>query len=537
MRELRAFALAVGCAMGCAETDEEGWVDAGADEVAPESEALEAAPSFCASLPPPPASGQWQSSRVKYDSNGTLTYTADSAKNRIPDFSYAGYRYGEATPPNVTVRKTIGPVSGDDTAKVQAAIDEVGARTPDSNGFRGAVLLQPGRYDIAGVLRIKKSGVVLRGSGDGSDASTSTILVGKGDSPHQRTLIVLGTGDSTPWDTGSATNVTDSFVQVGARSFKVADPTRFDVDDEVVITHPSSQKWIDALGGGGVVSSAKWSAGSKDITYVRRIRAIDGTKLTFDAPIFNHLDKAIAQARVAPVTSRNLVARVGLEKLRVDIETDGGEDEDHAWDAIGVVGAEDSWVRDVTALHFGHAGVFTSGAIRISVLDVEARDPVAIKTGGRMYNFDAESRSQLVLFSHCKATNGRHHFISNGTSSTSGIVWHRCTSNSSTSEGHRHWSQGLLYDRIEATGGSIALINRGDWGTSHGWGAAHSVVWNYNKKVEVQKPPTAQNYAISSSGSIDTNNHWPGPQGFSQIQSGKLVPESLYEAQLCDRLQ
>jgi hypothetical protein len=107
----------------------------------------------------------------------------------------------------------------------------------------------------------------------------------------------------------------------------------------------------------------------------------------------------------------------------------------------------------------------------------------------------------------------------------------------SDSEGHRHWSQGLLFDSINATGGVIQLINRGDWGTSHGWASAHSVIWAYNKATRVQKPPTAQNYMISSSGSVRTDHRFPGPRGFSQIQSGELVPASLYEAQLCDRLR
>ncbi|HEY1015656.1 MAG TPA: hypothetical protein VGE07_23300, partial [Herpetosiphonaceae bacterium] len=355
----------------------------------------------------------------------------------------------------------------------------------------------------------------------------------------QRTLVIIGNNDSTPWTAGSATNVTDQFVQVGSLSLNVADPGRFSVGQEVIVTHPSTQAWINAIGGGGTGSDPWWAAGSRDIQWIRRVKSISGTRLTLDAPIFNHLDRGLAQATVAPVASRNIIGEAGLENVRIDIQTAGGEDENHVWDGIVFRGAENSWVKNATVLHFGHAGVMTQGAIRITVEDVQALDPVGIRTGERFYNFDAESQSQLILFTRVHATNGRHHFISNGTQSASGIVWHRATEGGgSTSEGHRQWSQALLFDSITASAGStIGLISRGDYGTAHGWGNVHSVIWNYNSTHMVQKPPTAQNYVISKAGTINTSNPFPGAQGFSEIRAGTLQPASLYEAQLCDRLE
>ncbi len=493
-------------------------------------------PSYCSSYPPPSRAGQWQSSIVRYNSAGRLTYTTDAADNRIPDFSYAGYHYGQAEPPLLPVVQTIGPVSGDNTANIQAALDQVGARTPDANGLRGTLRLLPGTYEIRGSLRLDRSGVVLRGAGDGSNAASNTILIARGDTPHQRTVVRVGTGDGSPWhNTAAATNVIAD-AKVSATSLRVASTAGLAAGNEILIRHPSTAAWIAAVDGGGLVNSADWTPGSTDIPYVRRIVRIVGDQIDLDAPIYNHLKRGLAQATVAKVTSRSLVNHVGVEDLRIDIETAGGVDENHAWTAISVVGAEDSWVRGVTALHFGKAGVETSGAIRITVTDTQALSPVAIVTGGRMYNFNAEANSQLILFTHCAATGGRHHFISNGTSSASGIVFHRCTSDGSSSEGHRRWSQALLFDSINATGGSILIGNRGDWGTSHGWGAVHSAIWNYTKGMAVQQPPTGQNYAVSRAGSR-ANPPWPGPAGHVEIQAGELVPESLYEAQLCDRLR
>lgn len=493
-------------------------------------------PALCTEQPTTPAPGQWQSTRVRYES-GELVYARDGERNRIVDFSYAGYHYGERALPNVPVVTTLAPVAGDNTAHIQAALDEVGNRTPDENGLRGAVLLSPGRYVIEGTLRINKSGVVLRGSGRGTSAS-DTILIGRGDTPHQRTLVVLGSGSGNPWTLGPATNITTQFVEVGSLSFDVQDPSLFEVGQEVMVIHPSPRAWIDAVGGGGTNSDAAWAPGSKDMTWVRRIRGISGNTITLDAPVYNHIDRALVQGRVARVTNRSLVREVGIESLRIEVETAGGEDENHVWDTIGFVGAEDSWARDITTLHFGKAGVFTARSIRITVEDVEALDPVAIRTGSRMYNFNTEAQSQLILFTRCRATNGRHNYISNGVQTSSGIVIHRSfSSGDSDSEGHRHWTQAMLFDNVTSPSGAIKLINRGDYGTSHGWGAVHSVIWNTNGSVQVQKPPTAQNYVISPTANPNTNFPFAGAQGHVERQSGKLFPASLYEAQLCARLR
>jgi hypothetical protein len=274
-----------------------------------------------------------------------------------------------------------------------------------------------------------------------------------------------------------------------------------------------------------------------DIVYYRRLTAISGTTLTLDVPVYNHLDRSLAQSYVAKVTSSH-ITQAGVESLRIDIVTAGGEDENHAWNGVQVQGAHDSWIRGVTALHFGYAGFRLDGAVRFTVENSKALDPVGIRTGSRFYNFSIERRSQMVLFTNCEATFARHSYISNGVSVSSGIVFHRSRQRGGGSEGgHRHWTQGILYDNItELASGQVLLINRGDFGTSHGWGTAHSTIWKYNSEMLAQQPPTAQNYAISNAGHFRTSVYFPGPRAHEELRSGELVPFSLYEAQLCDRL-
>jgi hypothetical protein len=495
-------------------------------------------PIFCASVSSAPTGDQWQTERVFYE-NGKLSYATDAQQNRIPDYSYAGYRYGQQPLPVALEAVRVSAADGDDTARIQEALDAVAALEPNAQGLRGAVVLDPGVYEIAGTIRIDGDGVVLRGSGSGDDPAVDSVLQIVGNSPASRAGVLAGSGDGSPWSTGEGTKITTPFVPVGSLSFDVEDASGFAVGDDVMVRHPSSQAWIDAVEGGSTGADAAWSAGSMDLYWIRKIAAIEGNAVTLDAPIFNHLDSALTQSLLLPISERNLRSHVGVEDLRVDIQTLGGEDEAHAWDAVRLAGVEDSWVRNVTALHFTQSGVETTGALRVTVQDCTAIEPVGVRTGGRFYNFDAEGNSQLILFTENLARDGRHNMIANGTESASGIVFHRTQDEGdSASEAHRQWTQGMLYDsNYGETSDTIQLISRGDYGTGHGWAGVHSVIWNYTGTMRVQQPPTAQNYAFSSQGTLQTSYPFPGPDGEADVRdTGELFPPSLYEAQLCERL-
>lgn len=87
----------------------------------------------------------------------------------IPDFSMCGYMGGGVRIPDVAVVIELMPTSGkgDDSTRIQRAIDTVSSQPLKANGFRGAVLLKKGKYRIYEPLVIKTSGVVLRGEGPG----------------------------------------------------------------------------------------------------------------------------------------------------------------------------------------------------------------------------------------------------------------------------------------------------------------------------------------------------------------------------------
>lgn len=494
---------------------------------------------------------QWQSTIVAVEADGSLRYTRDAEGNMIPDFSHAGYRGGGVDLPPVAAVMTIGPVLGDNTAHIQAAIDQVGAMPLDSLGFRGAVQLAPGYYEIHGTLRIPYSGVVLRGAGDGADTTVHTVLAGIGNVPNQRDILVVGGGSDTRWGgrvADTKVDLSSDRVLVGQYHIEVEDASPFAPGDNIVLYHPCTQAWLDAINGGGMNSDPPWTLGSQPLIFNRRIVAIEGQRLELDVPVYNTLDRSLAVSYIYTYDRAGLVTQVGVEDLRIDIETAGGQDEAHAWNAVGLVQVEDAWVKGCTFLHFGLAGVYTATATRITITDCRALDPVAQVTGARMYNFNLLRASSQVLVQQSHATNGRHHYVSNGTSSVSGCVFWRCTSAGAytSSEGHRRWTMGLLYDNlIESAVRSpglrlLGLYNRGDYGSSHGWAAAHSVAWHCDMgggQLLVQKPPTAQNYAIGCKGQVNGAGPFSGPAGYIEgANTPGLVPESLYEAQLAARL-
>jgi len=96
--------------------------------------------------------------------NSKITYTQDAKGNRILDFSYCGYKASEQDIPSVNNAIFVSQREGDATDAIQRAIDYVSSLKPNKQGFRGAVLLDKGTFNLSKSLWIRTSGVVLRGS-------------------------------------------------------------------------------------------------------------------------------------------------------------------------------------------------------------------------------------------------------------------------------------------------------------------------------------------------------------------------------------
>ena len=193
--------------------------------------------------------------------NGKLKYTPDSLGNRIPDFSFCGYKAGEQTIPDATVKVVVPVSDGDATLRIQSAIDYVSKLPADAQGIRGAILLQHGKYKVEGSLKLHTPGVVLKGSGFGDDG---TVIIGAG--KDRSTLIQLA-GKNDRNISGSAA-ITSEYVPVNANTIHIAGTHQFQKGDHILITRPSTKEWIETLGTdhfGGGITSLGWKPGQRPV--------------------------------------------------------------------------------------------------------------------------------------------------------------------------------------------------------------------------------------------------------------------------------
>jgi hypothetical protein len=192
---------------------------------------------------------------------------------------------------------SVRPAGGDDTELLQQAIDRVSALPVRENGFRGAVLLRPGRYRVAGHLEMRASGVVLRGSGNATLAATGT---------GRRTLIEMGNGAEAA--TGPPVGVTDETVAAGGMVLTIESADGLRPGDRITITRPSTAAWIAALGMSGLPGTyanqrLDWAPGSRNLVWDRTVAAVDAARrqITLDAPITTALERRYGGGTVARV--------------------------------------------------------------------------------------------------------------------------------------------------------------------------------------------------------------------------------------------
>jgi hypothetical protein len=480
-----------------------------------------------------------------YDANGcpvsSLVYTGPDGKlvyepyancgdtrklNLIPDWSSCGYMGGGVAIPDVPVKVTISPVSGDNRSGIQAAIDYVSKLPRDANGFRGAVLLTKGRYAVEQTLRITAGGVVLRGDGQNPEG---TVIVDTGQ--DQDTLIVVEGGSRADF-TNMRARITDSFVPVGAACFQVSSTASFSVGDRVIVHRQTNDKWIDDLN----MRQYGWTASYYEDRWERVITAIDANVVTLDVPIVQAIDEQYGGGEIYKCAIGNRIRQVGIENLWLESEYDSPTDETHGWNAIELSNVEDAWVRQVTSRHFGYSCVsLLRGARNVTVQDCACLDPKSQITGSRRYSFNFDDCC-FVLVQRCFAREGRHDFITGSRVPGPNVFVDCLAINCHADSGNHHrYAEGTLFDNVKVT--TLAVENRQTSGTGHGWSGAQTMFWNCEATTICHTPLGAMNWAIGIVGARRLGSWAPQePLGYWEFLGVHVCPRSLYYKQLEDRL-
>lgn len=481
--------------------------------------------------PPDPPDPPVSTALVYLGSNGVVNYnlyanTGETNKvNRIPDFSMAGYAGGGVALPQLTVVKTITAMAGDNRAAIQAAIDEVEAMTPGTDGYRGAVLLKAGTYNVSGPVYIEQSGVVLRGEGQGT---AGTVL--RATQTAQHTLVqVKGSGSGVPEVAGSRKKITTAYVGTGAVSFDVENAAGFAAGNDIAVYKVPNQAWIDDL----QMAQYGWTLQDYDIIFERKIKSVTGNTITLDAPIVDPLQNKYGGGYIFKTNVTGRITNCGVENMRIVSVYSGEEDENHGWNAVSLERARNCWVRKVTAQYFGYACVSISDqSVFNTVEECAMLDPKSEATGGRRYSFNLEYGSAFNLFQRCYTRKGRHDFVT-GSRVPGPNVFFDCYAAETLSDigPHHRWSTGLLFDNIY--GGQINVQNREASGSGHGWAGAQTLFWNCTSSktgIRAENPKGAINWTIGGTGPAKLGD------GYFESWGTYVEPRSLYLAQLKDRL-
>lgn len=486
-----------------------------------------------------------QSSWAYPGADGRLVYRRTPLGDRILDYSALGFRQGAEPIPKVPVRETLSPQPGDDGGAIQAALNRVGALPPDANGFRGAVLLTAGHYEMTNTLLITMSGVVLRGAGP--EATTIQL-----NSTNQAGLLTISGTDGWYETAGASWPIADKYVPVGARSLHVQDPAGLAVHDRVMVHRPATTNWLHDIG----MDAVGWLPGKEDIFYDRTITRLEGSLVTLDAPLANSLDQRYGGGRLFKYSWLGRIRNVGVEDLCAASGFDPSilatntaslnfgmvyyADINHPQRFVFINLAEDVWVQNVTSRHFINGFTQVEKRTRsITVRGCRNVEPVAPLLGGLRYSFD--NLGQLVLIQDCHDDHGRHPYA-NLSTSAGPAAFVDCVATNCYAEcsPRHHWTTGAMYDNVFNLGpDGIHVRNWGSLWGGRGFTGANCALWNcLGGYFVVNNPPTAQNWLIGARGVIglgspDVGSNEPGLYDAIGIQ---VRPRSLYHAQRQQRL-
>lgn len=448
---------------------------------------------------------------------------ASSLAQPLPlDYSYCGYRQSEVPIPSVKSVVYVEWKDGNNSERIQQAIDYVASLKPDKQtGLRGAVLLGEGVFTLSQPLRISASGVVLRGT-----SKQQTVLRKLG-TDRGALLYLEGRNDRRITDTLS---IADDYVKVGALKVSAA----LKAGDEVLVWRPSPAAWVkhlgcDTWGGGSRLGYWAWHAGDVDIRWDRTVMA-DGS---LNAPITTALDARWGGAKVLRYVWPGRISDSGVENLTLESDYNRSlpMDEDHCWNGIYVASARDCWVRMVNFRHFaGSAVVVQPTGSRITVEDCISKAPVSELGGMRRRTF--YTMGGQTLFQRCYSEYGINDFVA-GPCAPGPNAFVGCDTKESLgfSGSTGQWASGLLFDGVNIDGNDLRFCNLELEKYGAGWNTANSTLWQSTASgIECYSP--------DSDAVCVAYGCWAQFQGNGIIEQANehVNPWSIYQKQLADRL-
>ncbi len=295
-----------------------------------------------------------------------------SATGRLPDFSFAGYRHGEAEIPTVPVSTDVrkhgarGDGYTDDTAAFRRAVEAT---------ERGAILVPAGRYVLTEIITIRRSGVVLRGEGP----DRTVLVCPKSLEQVHGKEIVDGfkskwafTGGFITFRGGAASSPAASVVEParrGDRDVVLSDTAAFPTGAWIRLTMANARSLGRHLHGDRHdPGPATFQEYKFFMDWVARVAARNGHRITLDRPLRLDLRE---EWEPQAWTWHPLVEDVGVENLA--FEFPGVPKRPHlqeeGFNALQFSGVVNGWVRNVLFIDCDN-GVMLNGCRWVEVRDV-----------------------------------------------------------------------------------------------------------------------------------------------------------------------
>jgi uncharacterized protein (TIGR03435 family) len=486
-----------------------------------------------------------QSQWVHPSANGHLVYHSDKNGVTIPDYSFAGYRSGGVALPTVPAQINLLPTGADDSAAIQHAIDTISARPFDAKGFRGAVQLGPGVFHCSAALTIAASGVVLRGAGSGGDHEATTIDLA-GD-PHVGIIIK---GNFALNTISPATNITDTYVPFGAHTIHVADATHIHAGDRVEISKPVTPAWVKYMGMSDLERPGvdeHWAQGTLKVR--RLVTAVSGNAVTFQIALMDSYDSKFLSTEhftVQPVAVSGQVKEVGVEDLRIVAPAVSVGQHDAHTIAMEIAAAADSWVRNVAMIDTTEGVRMDIKSERITLTRIDVEQSKTVTSSAEPFDFYIYG-TQVLVDRATGTGDSVFYFATAARQQGPNVILNSVFHGDGSIEPHQRWSTGLLVDNCSVPEGGIQLINRGILGSGHGWTIGWGIVWNsIASDFIIQQAPGTITWAMGNRGPLESQGMPDGkgdpadgiplPSGIIESQGKPVTPQSLYLAQLAERL-
>lgn len=462
-----------------------------------------------------------------------------NAAGRLTDWSFAGYRSGEAAIPNPPVKANVrdfGAKGDDEIDDTQAFVRALEATE------NGAVLVPAGRYIISDILYIRKSNIVLRGEGP-----DKTVLFFPKALEHLKPKASATTsGQPTSgyswsgglvWVEGRQSGAELGQVQTkairGSHVIELAAPAKVVVGQRVEIIQEDTgdKSLINHLYNGQADNVSKIKTSRTN--FVSRVVGVDGAKLTLQRALRTDVNPDW-KARVR--LYQPSVSEVGIENLGFEFPPGPyrGHFTEEGYNPLAFSGVADCWARDIRVLN-ADSGPFLS-AMFVTLQNFVFESKRAADKGGSTGHHGVTLGNDNLLRGFDFRTRFVHDISvegSGGSVATQGRGVDLCFDN------HKRHPHANLFTDIDIGAGTRMYRSGGgaDLGRHAG---AWTTFWNIRSQRPQSWPATNFGPDLMNFVGVETKDapvlnqtgRW-----FEPVAPAQLQPQNLYQAQLDRRLK